>query len=421
MKRLLRESTSAAERVRGLERQLFVDTWSGADHTEAVEAYFERRPAKWGDRVAPRAPTAPARCSGRRSSLTRRGARDGAAPRAARSSWRSPPASLCVSFSSRQATKRGVALRRRRRGARAASSSDPDLAGATERDVRATERLVDARDLRLRPTLARDPELVANAQRRRAHLRERGVDLRARRRDAHLDGGVFSVAQAETRRTKPIARTAAANGDLSRPSLLRAVRLSRSVRGGAGRSRPARAHLVDGGHEALELLVRRVEVRAHADPALRAVVVEELPLRQHLRDRVGAGEIEADRAAALRVVARRVDGEAARVDELAEELRLAERLRADAVDAEPRDGLPPGARRVRPRGRPSCRRSFARRPRRTASAPCRTRTARRARTTPSTWARGARADRGARRGTPRRGRRRPTSPSRRRPCRSSTP
>jgi enoyl-CoA hydratase/carnithine racemase len=50
MKRLLRETTATARDVRALERQLFVDTWSSADHTEAVEAYFERRPAKWHER-----------------------------------------------------------------------------------------------------------------------------------------------------------------------------------------------------------------------------------------------------------------------------------------------------------------------------------------------------------------------------------
>ncbi|HSO35551.1 MAG TPA: enoyl-CoA hydratase/isomerase family protein [Labilithrix sp.] len=48
MKRLVREST--ARDVRALERQLFIDTWSGADHHEAVEAYFERRAPVWGDR-----------------------------------------------------------------------------------------------------------------------------------------------------------------------------------------------------------------------------------------------------------------------------------------------------------------------------------------------------------------------------------
>ena len=48
MKRLVRETT--ARDVRALERQLFVDTWSGPDHHEAVEAYFERRAPVWGDR-----------------------------------------------------------------------------------------------------------------------------------------------------------------------------------------------------------------------------------------------------------------------------------------------------------------------------------------------------------------------------------
>ena len=50
MKRLLRETTATARDVRALERQLFVDTWSGADHAEAVEAYFDRRKPQWQDR-----------------------------------------------------------------------------------------------------------------------------------------------------------------------------------------------------------------------------------------------------------------------------------------------------------------------------------------------------------------------------------
>jgi len=50
MKRLVREATASTRDVRALERQLFVDTWSGADHREAVEAYFERRTPSWGDR-----------------------------------------------------------------------------------------------------------------------------------------------------------------------------------------------------------------------------------------------------------------------------------------------------------------------------------------------------------------------------------
>jgi enoyl-CoA hydratase len=49
MKQLLRASTAAARDVRTLERQRFVDTWSGVDHAEAVDAYFEHRAPKWND------------------------------------------------------------------------------------------------------------------------------------------------------------------------------------------------------------------------------------------------------------------------------------------------------------------------------------------------------------------------------------
>jgi hypothetical protein len=50
MKRLLQETYAHSTEVRALERQLFVDTWSGGDHVEAIEAYFERRPPRWHDR-----------------------------------------------------------------------------------------------------------------------------------------------------------------------------------------------------------------------------------------------------------------------------------------------------------------------------------------------------------------------------------
>lgn len=50
MKRLVREATEPPTHMRALERQLFVDAWSSADHDEAVAAYFERRPPVWGDR-----------------------------------------------------------------------------------------------------------------------------------------------------------------------------------------------------------------------------------------------------------------------------------------------------------------------------------------------------------------------------------
>jgi enoyl-CoA hydratase/carnithine racemase len=48
-KRLLREVTTSHD-VRSLERQVFVDTWSGPDHVDAVEAFFERRPPRWSPR-----------------------------------------------------------------------------------------------------------------------------------------------------------------------------------------------------------------------------------------------------------------------------------------------------------------------------------------------------------------------------------
>ncbi len=50
MKRLLRESLKAPDSMRSLERRAFVDTWTAADHVEAVEAYFEHRPPKFGPR-----------------------------------------------------------------------------------------------------------------------------------------------------------------------------------------------------------------------------------------------------------------------------------------------------------------------------------------------------------------------------------
>ena len=46
-KRLLREATTTVRDVRALERQAFIDTWSGPDHRDAIEAYFARRPPRW--------------------------------------------------------------------------------------------------------------------------------------------------------------------------------------------------------------------------------------------------------------------------------------------------------------------------------------------------------------------------------------
>jgi enoyl-CoA hydratase len=46
MKALLREACRA-EALRAVERGRFVATWTSADHAEAVEAFFEDRPARW--------------------------------------------------------------------------------------------------------------------------------------------------------------------------------------------------------------------------------------------------------------------------------------------------------------------------------------------------------------------------------------
>lgn len=50
MKGLVREALATARDVRRAERAAFVATWSGPDHDEAVEAYFERRAPRWQPR-----------------------------------------------------------------------------------------------------------------------------------------------------------------------------------------------------------------------------------------------------------------------------------------------------------------------------------------------------------------------------------
>ena len=42
--------TMRSDEIRALERQAFVETWSGPDHRDAIEAYFERRAPKWEPR-----------------------------------------------------------------------------------------------------------------------------------------------------------------------------------------------------------------------------------------------------------------------------------------------------------------------------------------------------------------------------------
>lgn len=50
MKRLLREAIRAPDAMRPMERRAFVDTWTGPDHLDAVEAFFEHRPPRFGPR-----------------------------------------------------------------------------------------------------------------------------------------------------------------------------------------------------------------------------------------------------------------------------------------------------------------------------------------------------------------------------------
>jgi enoyl-CoA hydratase len=48
MKALVRQAAADdATRARALEKHLFVENWTSADHAEAVEAFFERRAARW--------------------------------------------------------------------------------------------------------------------------------------------------------------------------------------------------------------------------------------------------------------------------------------------------------------------------------------------------------------------------------------
>jgi enoyl-CoA hydratase/carnithine racemase len=50
VKLLMREAAMAAEQVRQRERERFIATWTGADHQEAVEAFFASRAPVWKER-----------------------------------------------------------------------------------------------------------------------------------------------------------------------------------------------------------------------------------------------------------------------------------------------------------------------------------------------------------------------------------
>ncbi len=47
MKALLRSARKGSTDLAAEERERFIATWTSADHAEAVEAYFERRPPRW--------------------------------------------------------------------------------------------------------------------------------------------------------------------------------------------------------------------------------------------------------------------------------------------------------------------------------------------------------------------------------------
>ena len=50
LKELLRAAGGPRDASRALERERFVAAWTGADHREAVEAFFEGRPPVWRNR-----------------------------------------------------------------------------------------------------------------------------------------------------------------------------------------------------------------------------------------------------------------------------------------------------------------------------------------------------------------------------------
>jgi len=50
MKALLVHARRPSDAARGLERASFVESWVSADHVDAVEAFFEKRPPRWSPR-----------------------------------------------------------------------------------------------------------------------------------------------------------------------------------------------------------------------------------------------------------------------------------------------------------------------------------------------------------------------------------
>src|ERR1700761_603550 len=101
--------------------------------------------------------------------------------------------------------------------------------------------------------------------------------------------------------------------------------------------------LVDG---VLELVIRGVEVRRHADAGTGAVVDDDLAPQKLCGDALALGYIEDDDTAATRGIALAANGDAGPVSKLDEPCRLANGLGANGIDADLIHDLVAGARGV---------------------------------------------------------------------------
>ncbi len=92
--------------------------------------------------------------------------------------------------------------------------------------------------------------------------------------------------------------------------------------------------LGDLGDDEADLVVGGEEVRTDADACARAEVAEDPTLLELRVDGSGLGHAHDDRTSAPRRITRAVHAEAGRVGQLDEELGLAQRVLADALDAD---------------------------------------------------------------------------------------
>src|SRR5207253_9866536 len=116
-------------------------------------------------------------------------------------------------------------------------------------------------------------------------------------------------------------------------------RAARSTSEARGRAEPAlmRAGFEDVGDlvdREAELVVRREVVRPEPDARAGTEVAEDLPLRQFFVYRLEVRHVDDHGAAPPFRLARRADVESARFRELDQQLRLPDRVPADALDAD---------------------------------------------------------------------------------------